>query len=77
LEFWTCGEEQLIIDFPQHQGGRPKIYSAQEAQTVGDVGQSIPCIYVAVENRQAEHQTSIIEMDGKLYDQVISIFIEP
>lgn len=46
-------------------------------QTVGDVGQSIPCIYEVVYNRKAEHQASIIEMDGKVCDQVISIFIDP
>jgi len=30
LVYWTCGEEHLIRrDCLQHQGGRPKIYSAQ------------------------------------------------
>ena len=38
---------------------------------VGDVGQSNPHIYVALDNRQANHQTSIIDMEGKLYDQEI------
>jgi len=33
-----------------------------------DVGQSIPCIFAAVDNRQEEHQTSIIEMEGNLCD---------
>jgi len=31
-------------DCPQYQGGRPHIYSAEDAQTVGDVGQSVPHI---------------------------------
>ena len=30
-----------------------------------------------MENGHAEHQESIIEMDGKLCDQVISILIDP
>ena len=30
-----------------------------------------------MDNRKAEHQASIIEMDGKLSDQVISILIDP
>ena len=64
-------------DCPQNQGGRPQIYSAQEAQNVGDVGQSIPHIYAALDNKQAEHQASIIQMDGKLCDQVIYILIDP
>ena len=49
----------------------------QEAQTVGDVGQSIPHIYVALDNKHAEHQSSIIEMDGKICHQIISILIDP
>jgi len=76
LECWTCGEEHLRRDCSQHQGGRPKIY-AQEAQNIGDVGQSIPSIYVVVDNGKAKHQASIIEMDNKLRDQVISILINP
>eukprot|EP00253_Pinus_taeda_P027303 PITA_27303 len=43
--------------------------------SVGHV--SIPRFYVAVDNRQAEHQASIVEMDDKLFDQVISILIDP
>lgn len=44
---------------------------------MGDVGQSIPQIYATLDNRQADHQASIIEMNGKLYDQVVSILIDP
>ena len=53
LECWTCGKEHLKRDCPQNQGVRHQIYSAQEVQTIGDVGQSIPCIYETVDNRQA------------------------
>lgn len=41
---------------------------------VGYVGQRIPHIYAVVDNMQVDHQASIIEMDGKLCNQVISIF---
>ena len=34
-------------------------------------------IYAALDNKHADHQESIIQMDGKLCDQVISIFIDP
>jgi len=39
-------------------------HSAQKAQIVGDVGQSIPWIYVPVDNKQANHQASILKMEG-------------
>ena len=48
----------------------------QEAQTIGDVGKSIPHIYEALDKKMEEHKTYIFEMDGKLCDQVISILID-
>ena len=70
LECSTCSKEHLK-GYQEHfkgycrqtQGGRPQIYSAQEAQTVGDFGQSVSRIYVALDNRDTDHQVSIIEME--------------
>ena len=77
LHCWICGKDHHNRDCPQYQGGIPQIYSAQEAHIVGDVGHNIPQIYVTVENKKANHHESIIEMDGKLDDQVVSILIDP
>jgi len=30
-----------------------------------------------VDNKQADHQESIIEMEGKICDRVVSFFIDP
>jgi len=46
-------------------------------QIVGDVGHSIPRIYADVYNKQEDHKESIIEIEGKLYGQVVSILIDP
>ena len=37
----------------------------------------MPHTYVALDNKQAKHQAHIIEMDGKVYVQFISILIDP
>ena len=42
-----------------------------------DVGQSVPQIYAALDNRQGDHKVSIINVDGKIGDQFVSIFIDP
>ena len=42
-----------------------------------DGGQSIPMIYATLENRNAYHQASIIDMDGKICDQFVSILNGP
>ena len=60
-----------------YQGGRPQIYNAQEVKKIKDVGQIIPRIDVEFDNKEVDHHASIIEMEGKLCDPFISIFIEP
>ena len=43
---------------------------------MGDVTQSIPQIYVVLDNRHTDHQGSIIKMDDKLCDQFFSILVD-
>lgn len=44
---------------------------------VGDVGQIIPHNYLVFDNRKEYHHTSISKMEGKLFDQFVSILIDP
>lgn len=60
-----------------YQGGRPQIYSVEEVQTVGDVSHKIPHTYATLDNRKMDNQASIIQMEEKLCDQVVSIMIDP
>ena len=76
MQCWICGKYHCKKYFPLYQGGRPKLYSAHEAQIVGDVGHNIPKIYALVDNKKTDHHESIIEMEGKLYGQVVSILID-
>ena len=45
--------------------------------TVGDLARTMPRINVALENRQADYQTSMVEVEGKLDQTPISILINP
>lgn len=44
---------------------------------VGHVGHRNSQIFATMDNMQAGHQTSIIEVDDKICDQVVSISIDP
>jgi hypothetical protein len=44
--------------------------------TVGDMGKAHR-IHAAVNNRQAEHQSTVLEMTGTVADQTLSILIDP
>ena len=44
--------------------------------TIGDLARGIPRINAALENRQADYQTSMVEVEGKLNQIPISILID-
>jgi len=43
---------------------------------MGDVAQSFPWIYVVVDSRKVDQWGSIIEMEGKICDQIVSVLID-
>jgi len=42
---------------------------------VEDVGKSIPRIYVALDNKQVDNQSTMIKVNGMIFEVPISIFI--
>ena len=52
-------------------------YNIQEAETMGQVARVVPRIYVALEEFQADHQSTVVEVAGKIVEQYVSILIEP
>jgi hypothetical protein len=52
------------------------VHNIQEASTVGDVGRSIPRIYAALDDRQAEHKSHMIEVAGKIASKPMAILID-
>jgi hypothetical protein len=44
---------------------------------VGDVGRSLHQINAAIDGRQADHESSVVEIEGKINDTRISILIDP
>ena len=53
------------------------MHTIQEEETVGDVENEMPRINAALENRQTDHQTSMVEIQGMLQNQHVSILIDP
>jgi hypothetical protein len=64
LQCWGCGEPHLLRDFPHRKHDNRKVYNVQEETIVNDVARSVPRIYAAIENRQADHQASVVELEG-------------
>ena len=45
--------------------------------TVGDLARTMPKINAALENRQADYQTSMVEVEGMINQTPIAILIDP
>ena len=44
---------------------------------MGQVAREIPRIYAALEDRQADHQSVVVELAGNIVEQSVSILIDP
>jgi predicted aspartyl protease len=43
---------------------------------MGDMGRNVPRIYAALENKQEEYQSHMIEVEGMINNQTIAILID-
>ena len=60
----------------ENESTRPA-YNIQEAETVGQVARVVPRIYAALEGRQEDHQSTVVEFASNIVDKSISILIDP
>ena len=51
-------------------------YNIQEAETVGQVARAVPRIYIALEDHQVDHQSTVVEVVGNIVEQYVSILID-
>jgi hypothetical protein len=77
LKCWGCGEEHLLKDCPHRQQNSRRVCNIQEATTFNDVARSMPQIYEALDNKQVDHQASVVEMEGMIANHLVSILIDP
>jgi hypothetical protein len=66
----------MYRDFP-HRGEKVRIvHNVQQDDTVEDMGRNVPRIYAALDNKQVEFQSHMIEVEGKINNQTIAILID-
>jgi hypothetical protein len=66
----------MYKDFP-HRGDKMRtMHSIKQEETVEDVGRSMWGIYVALDNRQVDYQSHMIEVEGKIDNKTIAILID-
>ena len=52
------------------------MHRIQEEDTVENAARGTPRIYAALDHRQADHQSNMIEVEGMICNQSISILID-
>lgn len=50
-----CGENHLRQNFPQRKHVGPKLYNAEEAETMGGVARGIPRIYKTLDTEKEDY----------------------
>jgi hypothetical protein len=76
IQCWGCGGDQMYRDCP-HRGEKVRIvHNVQQDDTMEDMGRNVPRIYAALDNKQDEFQSHMIEVEGKINNQTIVILID-
>jgi hypothetical protein len=77
LKCWECGEHHLRRICPRLISVNKIVFhNLQEASMVGDMGRILHCINATIDGRQADHQSSVVEIEGKINNTRISILID-
>jgi hypothetical protein len=63
----------LYKECPKKEGRMRNVHHIQKETTIEDVGRNIRRIYVALENQHVQHQSNMIEVEGKIVNQPITI----
>ena len=78
LKCWEFGEPHLRRNCPRLMpANRVVVHNLQESSTVGDVGRILHRINVVMDDRQADHHSSIVEIEGKINNTRISFLVYP
>ena len=71
---WKCQGPHYAMDFPNKTGG--VLHNIQEYLTVEHMVSTLR-IYETLDGRQADHQATIVKIEGKVSNTFISILIDP
>jgi hypothetical protein len=52
------------------------VHNIQEAETIEDMGGSMPRIHASLDNKQAQYQSPMIKVEGNIDNQSIAILID-
>jgi hypothetical protein len=76
MECWGCKGNHRYKDFPHRKDRARTVHTIQQAKTVEDMGSRMLRIYVALDNKQVEFQSHMIEVEGTINNRPLVILID-
>ena len=77
IKCWGCNGPHLYKNCPHNPNKKmAPISMLQEASIVNDIAKNIPRISVALEDKQADHQSTMLEVESKISNTSVSILID-
>jgi hypothetical protein len=73
IQCWGCKGDHIFRDCPHRSEKVRIVHNVQQAEIVEDMGINVSRIYAALDNKQAEYQSHMIEMEGMINNQTIAI----
>ena len=77
LKCWGCGGPHLHRNCPLENGNEGQVHITQEAETMGQEVGAIPKICVVLEDHHEGHNSIVVEVEGEIAKQTVSVLIEP
>jgi hypothetical protein len=76
MQCWVCKGDHRFRDCP-HRGEKGRVvHNVQRVETIEDMGKYVPRIYAALDNKQVEYQSHMIEVEGIINYQTFAILID-
>jgi hypothetical protein len=76
MECWGCKGNHRYRDCPHRNDKVRTVHNVQQAETVEDMGSRVPRIYAALDNKQEEYQSHMIEVEGMINNHAFTILID-
>jgi hypothetical protein len=76
IQCWGCQGNHKYKDFPYKNGKVRVVHNVQQAEIVEDMGSGMPRIYASLDNKKAEFQSQMIEVEGMINNQPFTILID-
>ena len=76
IQCWGCKGDHRFRDCPHRGEKRRAVHNVKQDEIVEDMGRYVPRIYAALDNKQEEYQSHMIEVEGMINNQTIAILTD-